>query len=136
RATPPPAVKEAPVSADTWATVDGRTISRDAVDKAYQRTEDTTQPLSEDEALTAKLNVLNDLIVQDILLTKANDLKITVADADLDAAYADAKKNIADDAFQQELSRRGLTAADLREGLRKEILAQKVIAQEVGAKIA
>src|SRR5262249_39384960 len=118
------------VSPDTWATVDGRNISREAVEKAYQRTVDTSQPLSDDEAMTAKLNTLNDYIVQDILLAKATDLKVTVADSDLDAAYADAKKNIADDAFQQELTRRGLSVTDMREGLRRELLAQKVLAQE------
>ena len=98
-----------PVTADTWAVVDGRQISRDDVDKAYRRMRDTTQTLSDEEALTAKLNVLNDFIVQDILLAKAAELKLAVTDAELDAAYADAKKNISDDAFQQELSRRGLT---------------------------
>src|SRR5205823_1768070 len=121
-----------PVSADTWAVVDGRPISRDVVEKAYQRTQDTSQPLSEEEAMTAKLNVLNDVIVQDILLAKAAQLKLAVADSELDAAYADARKNIAEEAFQQELTRRHLTTADMREGLRREILAQKVIAQEVG----
>jgi peptidyl-prolyl cis-trans isomerase SurA len=126
----------ATVSPDTWATVDGRNISREAVEKAYQRTVDTSQPLSDEEAMTAKLNTLNDYIVQDILLSKAADLKVTVADADLDAAYADAKKNIADDAFQQELTRRGLTVTDMRDGLRRELLAQKVLAQEVGSKIS
>jgi peptidyl-prolyl cis-trans isomerase SurA len=131
-AAPAPAT----VSPDTWATVDGRNISREAVEKAYQRTVDTSQPLSDDEAMTAKLNTLNDYIVQDILLSKAADLKVTVADADLDAAYADAKKNIADEAFQQELTRRGLTVTDMREGLRRELLAQKVLAQEVGSKIS
>ena len=41
-----------------------------------------------------------------------------------------------DDAFQQELTRRSLTPADMREGLRRELLTQKVIAQEVASKIA
>ena len=66
--------------------------------------------------MTAKLNVLNDVIVQDILLAKAAELKLTVADADIDAAYADAKKNISDEAFQQELTRRGLTAQTCARG--------------------
>jgi len=136
RATPTPAAAAATVSPDTWATVDGRNISREAVEKAYQRTVDTSQPLSDDEAMTAKLNTLNDYIVQDILIAKAADLKVTVADADIDAAYADAKKNISDEAFQQELTRRGLTVTDMRDGLRRELLAQKVIAQEVGSKVS
>jgi peptidyl-prolyl cis-trans isomerase SurA len=76
------------------------------------------------------------LIVQDILLAKASALKLEVAANDLDTAFNNAKKNIPDDAFQQELSRRKLTAADMREGVRRELLAQKVIEQEVGSKIA
>src|SRR5262245_58504798 len=74
RATP--AAKPAPViSADTWAVVDGRTITRNDVEKAYRRSRDASQPASEEEALTAKLTILNDLIVQDILLAKASALK-------------------------------------------------------------
>jgi hypothetical protein len=39
-----------------------------------------------------------------------------MAQTELDTAYTDAKKNMTDDAFQQELTRRGLTPADLRDG--------------------
>jgi peptidyl-prolyl cis-trans isomerase SurA len=135
RSTPPaPAAK--PVSADTWAVVNGRDITRDDVEKAYRRTRDVTQTVSEEEALTAKLSLLGDLILQDLLLAKARDLKIALSDTEIDNAYAQAKKNIPDDAFEQELKRRNLTAADMREGLRRELLAQKVIDQEVSSKIA
>ena len=88
---------------------------------------------SDEETMTAKLALLNDLILQDILLAKATALKIELPDTDLDTAYNNAKKNIPDDAFQQELTARGVTAADMREGLRRELLSQKVIAQEVGS---
>jgi peptidyl-prolyl cis-trans isomerase SurA len=124
------------VSQDTWAVVDGRQISRDDVDKAYRRTRDITQTLSDEETLAAQLSLLNDLIVQDLLLAKARALKIELPESELDTAYADARKNIPEDAFQQELTRRNLTAADMREGLRRDLLSQKVIDQEVGAKVA
>ena len=124
------------VAADTWAVVDGRNITRDDVDKAYRRTQGAQQTLSPEEEMTAKLSLLNELIVQEILVGKAQTLKVQVPDADLDKAFNEAKQNIPDDAFQQELSRRNLTAADMREGLRRELLTQKVIEQEVGAKVA
>jgi peptidyl-prolyl cis-trans isomerase SurA len=133
RSTAPPA---ATVSADTWAVVDGAAITRADVDKAYQRARDGSQTLSEEETLTAKLSLLNDLIVQHILLAKAPALKLDVPQNDLDTAYANAKKNVTDDAFQQELTRRGLTAADMREGLRRELLIEKVMQHEVGSKVA
>ena len=122
-------------SADTWAVVDGREIKRADVDKAYQRSGNAAQTLSEEEILAAKLSLLDDLILQDILIAKAGPLKVEVADSELDKAFADAKKNIPDDAFQQELTKRGVTAADMREGLRRELLTQKVIEHEVGSKI-
>lgn len=125
-----------PVTADTWAVVDGHAITRDEVDKAYRRSRDTTQPLSDEEALTAKLGLLNDMIIQQILIAKAATMKIEVSQADLDTAYNNAKRNLSDEAYQQELSRRNLTAAEMREGLRREMLMQKVIEQEVGSKIA
>jgi len=134
RATPAAPAKE--VSADTWAVVDGREIKKADVDKAYQRAKDSSQVLAGDEEMTAKLSLLNDLIVQDILLAKATTLKVEVPQTDVDAAYSNASKNIADAEFQQELSRRGLTPADIRDGLRRELLAEKVITQEVSSKIA
>ena len=131
-----PATTAKPASPDAWAVVEGREITRDAVEKAYRRSRDPGQTLSEEEVLAAKLSLLNDLIVQDILLAKAAALKLEVPASELDAAYTNAKKNLADEAYQQELTRRNLTAEDMREGLRRELLTQKVIDQEVGSKIS
>jgi parvulin-like peptidyl-prolyl isomerase len=136
RRAPAPASAAKPVSADTWAVVDGREITREDVEKAYRRMADPSRPLADEEALAAKLSLLNDLILQDILLAKARGLKVEVAEKDLDEAYAEAKKNVSDDAFEQELSKRNLTTADMREGLRRQLLSQKVVDQEIGSKIA
>ena len=54
--------------------------------------------------MTAKLSLLNELIVQDILVARAAALKVEVTDAELDAAFSDRKKNMAEDAFQKELA--------------------------------
>jgi peptidyl-prolyl cis-trans isomerase SurA len=131
-----PASPAATVSADTWAVVNGQEITRDFVEKAYRRTSEATQGTSDEEAFLAKLTLLNDLIVQEILIAKARELKIEVPDTELEAAYEDARKNITGEAFQQELTRRNLTPADMREGLRRELLSQKVIEQEVRSKVA
>ncbi len=67
-------------SADAWAVVDGREIKRDDVEKAYRRAMQAQGAPSEEEALNAKLNLLNEMIVQDILIAKAGSLKIEVPD--------------------------------------------------------
>jgi parvulin-like peptidyl-prolyl isomerase len=126
----------AAVSANTWAVVDGQEITRDEVEKAFRRIGDPSRTLSDEEAIAAKLALLDDMIVEEVLLAKAAAQKLVVSDTELDAAYAAAKKDIPDDAFQQELTRRNLTAADMRDGLRRELLAKKVVDQEVVSKIA
>jgi len=130
-APPPPA----PISEDVWAVVDGRQIHRDEVEKAYRRVAQPGQTISEDEATTAKLNLLDQVITQNILLARANDLKITVAESDVDAAFNNARKNVTDDDFKKELAARNLTAADMRETIRRDLVSQKVLEQEITAKI-
>jgi peptidyl-prolyl cis-trans isomerase SurA len=128
--------KPAAVSADTWATVDGRSITRDQVEKTFRRTQDAAATLSAEEAMTVKLSILNEMILQDILLAKAGALKIDVPASELDAAYAEGKKNLPDAAFEEELKKRNLSAADMREGVRRELVAKKLLDQEVVAKVS
>jgi peptidyl-prolyl cis-trans isomerase SurA len=131
--TPPGAAPAAPPN--VWATVGDRQISRDEIDKAYRR-EAPPQPRADEEALADKLALLNQVIVQELLLAKARELKIELSDTELDNAFAEAKKNITDDQFQKELASRNLTPADMRESLRRDLLANKVMEREVTAKIA
>jgi peptidyl-prolyl cis-trans isomerase SurA len=130
-----PAVQQS-ASPETWATVDGRAITRDDVEKLFRRSQEGAAALSPEEAMTVKLSILNEMILQDILLAKAGALKIQVTDAELDAAYAERKKNLTDEAFEGELKKRSLTAADLRENLRRELITNKLMEQEVTSKVA
>ena len=130
-----PATSAPAVSADTWATVDGREITRDEVEKAFRRVGDNAQPLSTEESMAAKLGLLDDLIMEEILLARAEALKVVVSDTELDTAYNEARKNITEQAFQQELTKRSLTTADMRDGLRRDLLTKKVLDQEVVSKV-
>jgi peptidyl-prolyl cis-trans isomerase SurA len=129
-----PASAPAP-SANAWAVVNGHEITRDEVEKAYRRAAPAAgQVVPDEEALTAKLNLLNELIVQDLLLAKARELKVELTDTELENAYNEAKKNIPDAAFQQELKSRNLSAEDMREDLRRNLLAEKVVEKEITQK--
>ncbi len=123
-------------SANAWAVVDGREITRDDVEKAYRRSNQASQSLSEEEVLGVKLSILDELIVQDLVLAKARELKIDVPESDLDAAYLEARRNISDEEFKRELASRSLTAGDMREGLRRDMLAQKLFEREVVSKVS
>ena len=124
-----------PSSADVWAVVDGRELKKEDVEKVYRRVAQAQQPTAED-TMTAKLSLLNELIVQDILVARAAALKVEVTDAELDAAFSDRKKNMPEEAFQKELAARGLTSDDMKAGLKRELLAQKVVEREVTAKVS
>lgn len=123
-----------PVSADTWAVVDGRNITTADVEKTFQRNRDVAQTLSTEETLTAKLQLLDDLITQDLLLAKARALMIDVSQADVDKAYTETKGPMTDEVFTQELSRRNLTTDDVRETVRRDLIVAKVLTAEVSAK--
>jgi len=97
---------------------------------------DGSQSLSDQEALMAKLAVIEDLIVEEILFAKGAALKIELPDSEVEAAFAEAKKNIPNEqAFQEELAKRNLTTADMRDGLRRELLGRKILEREVSSKV-
>jgi peptidyl-prolyl cis-trans isomerase SurA len=131
-----PASTPVTATADTMAVVNGRTIMRDDVEKSYRRTSNPAQPLADEEATVARMSILDELIMEEILLSKATELKIEVTEKDVDTAYAEAKKSITDEAYQQELSKRNLTTADMRDRLRRDLIAQKVLEREVTSKVA
>ena len=132
----PSAPAAPPVTPDTWAVVNDHQIMRADVDKAFERNRDPNQVLSAEEALIAKLGLLDDLIVKELLVARAPALLITVPDADVDKALTEAKKGVADDVFKQELTRRNLTEADMRDSLRRELIVQKVMEKEITGKVA
>ena len=125
-----------PPGPDVWAVIDTREVKKDDVERAYRRIAPLTPVPSEEEATTAKLRILNDLIDQEILLGKAAALKIGPTDAEVDKAFGERRSNMADDAFQKELTQRNLTADDMKGSLRRELTVQKLLEQEVGSKIA
>ena len=133
RANNAPAARPA-AGPNVWATVNDREITRDEVEKAFRREAAPQQPSAE-EALGGKLELLNQLIVQELLLAKARELKIELTDTELDNSYNEAKKNITDEQFQKELASRNLTPADMRESLRRDMLANKVMEREVIGKV-
>ena len=125
----------ASVSPDTWAVVDGRSIMREEVEKAFRSSQEESTTMSPEEAMTIKLSILNEMIVQNILLEKARAANIQVPDAELETAYNDRRKNMTEEQFQAELKKRNVTPADLRENLRRELLSKKLMDQEVTNKV-
>jgi peptidyl-prolyl cis-trans isomerase SurA len=111
--------------------VNGRQITKSEVEKAFLRAQPSSQPLSDEETQAAKLSVLDELILEDLLMAKARELKLEVADKDVDEAYNRFKRNLTQEQIDEELKRRSLTTADVRQGLERELIGQKVLQHEV-----
>jgi peptidyl-prolyl cis-trans isomerase SurA len=90
---------------------------------------------SDDEALNAKLTLVDQLINQDILQARATGLAVAPTDAEVDKAFAERKGSATDEAFNLQLSQRGFTVDDLKRNIRRELAVQKVIDKEVVSKI-
>jgi peptidyl-prolyl cis-trans isomerase SurA len=120
---------------NVWATVDGREILRDDVEKAYRSTLNPSGPVpSDEEALTMKLAMVDELITQDLLLARARARGLEPIDADVEKTFQERKGSAPDAEFNQELAQRGLTVDDLKRVIRRELAVQKVIDQEIAAK--
>jgi peptidyl-prolyl cis-trans isomerase SurA len=126
----------ATASPDVWATVDGREIRRETVEKAYRATVDPAATPSDEEALGAKLNLIEELINQDLLQVKARAQSIEASGTEIENAYAERRRNVPDETFQLELTNRGLTPEDLRLTIGRELTIQKLLEREVTSKIS
>ncbi len=125
-----------PPSPDVWATVDDHQIRQDDVLKSYRReAQQVPAPMAGDDAMMAQLGVVDEMITQEVLLARARELKLDVADADVDKAYTERRANMSDEQFQQALKERTLTPDDLRQALRRDLLTQKVLEREVTSRI-
>lgn len=129
--------KQVVVDENVWAVVDGTNITRPEVDKYYrtQLNPDAPEP-SQDEALSLKLNVLDELINNRILLEKAKALGLQAADGEVEDKFTEFKSPYTEEEFQKQLKARGYTVDDLRNDIRQQLSIQKVINHEVIAKIA
>jgi peptidyl-prolyl cis-trans isomerase SurA len=123
--------------AGVWGMVDGAPITSVEVDKFYrtQLNPDAPQP-SQDEALSLKLNVLDELINNHILLEKAKALGLQAADGEVEDKFTEFKSPYTEEEFQRQIKARGYTVDDLKNDIRQQLSIQKVINHEVVAKIA
>ena len=124
-------------SADVWAVVNGKEIKRDEVDKYYRtRVSPEGQEPSQEEALSLKLNVLDELINNEILLERAKKLNLEASDGEVEDKFTDLKTPYTEEEFQRRLKEQGMTVDDLKQDLRRQLSIQKLLNREVVAKVS
>jgi peptidyl-prolyl cis-trans isomerase SurA len=114
------------------AKVDGQPIFRDQVERVYQSRQgagsDTNSP---EEALSFKLNVLDELINNQILVDHASHAGLTVSEAEVDNKVAELQTPYSAEEFQKRLRDQGLEMEDLRKEVRRNIIITKLINKEI-----
>jgi len=119
-----------------WATVNGTNITRAEVNKYYRTQLNPGAPEpSQDEALSLKLNILDELINNQILLQQAKKMGLQASDGEVEDKFTEFKSPYTEDEFQRQLKARGYTVDDLKADIRQQLSIQKVINREVVAKI-
>jgi peptidyl-prolyl cis-trans isomerase SurA len=129
--------KQAHHAPDVWAVVNGQEIKRDEVEKYYRtRVNPEGQEPSQEEALSLKLNVLDELINNEILIERAKKLNLESSDGEVEDKFTELKSPYTEDEFQRQLRDRGVTVNDLKSDLRRQLSIQKLMNREVVAKIS
>ncbi len=122
---------------DVWAVVNGKEIRREEIDKYYRtRVNPEGQEPSQEEALSLKLNVLDELINNEILLERAKKLNLEASDGEVEDKFTELKSPYTEDEFQRQLRDRGVSVNDLKGDLRRQLSIQKLLNREVVAKIS
>ena len=129
--------KETRHAPDVWAVVNGKEIKREEVDKYYRtRVNPEGQEPSQEESLSQKLNVLDELINNEILLEKAKKLNLEASDGEVEDRFTELKSPYTEDEFQRRLKDQSMTVEDLKLELRRQLSIQKLLNREVVAKIS
>jgi peptidyl-prolyl cis-trans isomerase SurA len=124
-------------SPDVWAVVNGKEIKRADVDKYYRtRVNPEGQEPSQEEALSLKLNVLDELINNEILLERAKKLNLEASDGEVEDKFTELKSPYTEDEFQRQLRERNVSVSDLKSDLRRQLSITKLLNREVVAKIS
>lgn len=128
-----PPVPEPPV-----ATVNGEQIGREEFENKLAEEAALAKgeaPLKAEQMASLKEEVLNQLIEEKFMLQRARELSLTVGNAEIEARIGEIKKDYSNDGFDSLFGNGGISYSAWRQALQKRMLLEKVIAQDVNAKI-
>ncbi len=123
--------------ANVAAEVNGHAITYAELDKAYQSNySQQSEGASEDQVMAQKLDLLNSLINNEIMMQRAEKLGLNATDSDVDAEIAKMRSPYTKEEFDKQLADRHMTMDDLRAQKRRQLTIDKLINKEITSKIA
>ncbi|HEY6466634.1 MAG TPA: peptidylprolyl isomerase [Candidatus Acidoferrales bacterium] len=129
--------RQAAPNPDVWAVVDGKQILRQDVEKVYRTRVNANGAIpSQEEALSLKLSIVDDLIDNDILLDRATQMNLVASDAEVEDKFTEEKAPYTEEEFQKKLKESELTVDDVKSEIRTQLSIEKLLNREVVAKIS
>jgi peptidyl-prolyl cis-trans isomerase SurA len=127
---------QGPASPDVWAVVNGTEVKRDHVERLYRTmlNSEAGTPTDE-EALSAKLSILEDMINDEILIARAAGLQIAPTEEEIAKAVVEQRGQLTEEAFTKQLSDRRITPEEFRQEVRRELIVRKVVEKEINDKV-
>jgi parvulin-like peptidyl-prolyl isomerase len=128
---------EGPKADDAAATVNGKTIKMEEVERVIkQQGQGQEANLSQLEIAQARLQVLDSLIQQEVMYQKAEKEGSIPKDEDVTAEFNKIKQQsgLSQEKFDEEMKKAGQTEASMRDGIKKQ-LAIKNLVDKITAKI-
>ena len=124
-------------STEVAARVNGVDITNAELERQFaSRVQGAEPPPAEEEAEDLKLQLLNELISNEILMQLAAEGELTATDAEVDVQFNQFKSQYSEERFQQLLEEQGTTSADLREEMRISLTIDKLVNKEITSKIS
>ncbi len=130
------ACKQSP-PANVAATVNNRPITYADLDKQYaSQFPAGAGGTSEDLVAIQRIEILRTMIDSEIMLQRAEKLGLMAVDADVEAKFNELKAAYTQEEFDKWLSSRKLTAAELRNQLRRELSVERLFNKELTSHIS
>jgi peptidyl-prolyl cis-trans isomerase SurA len=126
-------------SANVVARVNGKDITTAQLEKQVQvqaKQNGAEQPPSAEEQEDLKLQVLNMMINDQILLEQAAASNLNATDAEVDVKFNEFKSQYTEEKFKELLKAQNMTIDDIRGELRKSITIDKLVNKEITSKIS
>jgi peptidyl-prolyl cis-trans isomerase SurA len=125
-------------SANVVARVNGKDITTSQLEKQVQvqARQNGGQPPSSEEQEDLKLQVLNQMINDQILLEQASASNLNATDAEVDVKFNEFKSQYTEEKFKDLLKEQNMTVDDIRSELRKSITIDKLVNKEITSKIS
>ncbi len=121
---------------EVMASVDGRKIYRDEVEKYFRtQTAGSNQQPTGEQATSLRLSILRQLIDNEILMRRAEKLGLLATDDDVDRRLNEIKSPYTNEEFDARLKERQITLDDFKRDIRRQLTVDKVINKEVTSKI-